>query len=151
MFQLTNMRIIKYLDSDGLKHLADNIKAALEKKQPKGDYAQIVNGKIETQVLPFSVNDVLEFSMPDKRLKKLNSSAAGWTKIIYDSDTKRFYATQGLEEDDDTALTPGGIAKPKLLVVYDNWAEREKYQNLLTNVPYSGKLYIEDVSYMWLY
>ena len=76
------MRIIKYLDSDGLKHLADNIKAALEKKQPKGDYAQIVNGKIETQVLPFSVMDVLEFSMPEKRLKKLNSSAAGWTKII---------------------------------------------------------------------
>ena len=128
------------------------VDSELEKKQPKGDYAQIVNGKIETQVLPFSVNDVLEFSMPDKRLKKLNSSAAGWTKIIYDSDTKRFYATQGGEEDDDTALTPGGIAKPKLLVVYDNWTEREKYQALLTNVPYSGKLYIDiesNKSYRW--
>jgi hypothetical protein len=124
----------------------------LEKKQPKGDYAQIVNGKIETQVLPFSVNDVLEFSMPDKELKKLYNSAAGWTKIIYDSVTKRFYATQGVEEDDDTALTPGGIAKPKLLVVYANWREREKYQALQTNIPYSGKLYIDiesNKSYRW--
>lgn len=146
------MRIIKYLDPDGLKHLAGNIKAALEKKQPKGDYAQIVNGKIETQVLPFSVSDVLEFSMPDKGLKILQNSIGSWTKIIYDSGTKRFYATQGVEEDDNTTLTPGGIAKPKLLVVYDNWTEREKYQALLTNVPYSGKLYIDiesNKSYRW--
>ena len=97
------MAEIKYLDDTGLGHLVDKIKEALDGKQPKGNYAQIVNGKIETQVLPFSVSDVLEFSMPDKRLKKLNISAAGWTKIIYDSDTKRFYATQGVEEDDDTA------------------------------------------------
>ena len=146
------MRIIKYLDPDGLKHLAGNIKAALEKKQPKGDYAQIVNGKIETQVLPFSVSDVLEFSMPDKGLKILQNSIGSWTKIIYDSGIKRFYATQGVEEDDNTTLTPGGIAKPKLLVVYDNWTEREKYQALLTNVPYSGKLYIDiesNKSYRW--
>lgn len=146
------MRIIKYLDPDGLKHLAGNIKAALEKKQPKGDYAQIVNGKIETQVLPFSVSDVLEFSMPDKGLKISQNSIGSWTKIIYDSDIKRFYATQGVEEDDNTTLTPGGIAKPKLLVVYDNWTEREKYQALLTNVPYSGKLYIDiesNKSYRW--
>lgn len=146
------MRIIKYLDPDGLKHLAGNIKAALEKKQPKGDYAQIVNGKIETQVLPFSVSDVLEFSMPDKGLKILQNSICSWTKIIYDSGIKRFYATQGVEEDDNTTLTPGGIAKPKLLVVYDNWTEREKYQALLTNVPYSGKLYIDiesNKSYRW--
>lgn len=146
------MKTIKYLDPDGLKHLAGNIKEALEKKQPKGDYAQIVNGKIETQVLPFSVSDVLEFSMPNKRLKILNSSSAGWTKIIYNSDTKRFYATQGEEVEDSTTLTPGGIAKPKLLVVYDNWTEREKYQALLTNVPYSGKLYIDiasNKSYRW--
>ena len=146
------MRIIKYLDPDGLKHLAGNIKAALEKKQPKGDYAQIVNGKIETQVLPFSVSDVLEFSMPDKGLKILQNSIGSWTKIIYDSGIKRFYATQGVEEDDNTTLTPGGIAKPKLLVVYDNWTEREKYQALLTNVPYSNKLYIDiesNKSYRW--
>lgn len=146
------MKTIKYLDPDGLKHLAGNIKTALDGKQPKGDYAQTVNGKIETQVLPFSVSDVLEFSMPDKRLKKLNSSVAGWTKIIYDSGTKRFYATQGKEEEDSTTLTPEGISKPKLLVVYNNWTEREKYQALLTNVPYSGKLYIDiesNKSYRW--
>ena len=130
----------------------ESIKAALEKKQPKGDYAQIVNGKIETQVLPFSVSDVLEFSMPNKRLKILNSSSVDWTKIIYNSDTKRFYATQCAEVEDSSSLTPEGVAKPKLLVVYDNWAEREKYQNLLTNVPYSGKLYIDiesNKSYRW--
>lgn len=146
------MREIKYLNDTGLRHLVDKIKEALAGKQVKGDYAQLVNGKVPSGMLPAYVDDVVEFSMPDKGLKIMQNSIGSWTKVIYDSNTKRFYATQGAEVEDSSSLTPEGVAKPKLLVVYDNWAEREKYQNLLTNVPYSGKLYIDiesNKSYRW--
>lgn len=143
---------IKYLDDTGLGHLVDKIKKALAGKQAKGDYAELVNGKVPSGILPAYVDDVVEFSMPDKELKIMKQSIGSWTKIIYDSNTKRFYATQGAEVEDSSTLTPEGVAKPKLLVVYDNWSERENYQELTTNVPYSDKIYIDaegNKSYRW--
>ena len=104
-------------------------------------------------MLPAYVDDVVEFGgMPDKGIKILQNSTADWTKVIYDSGTKRFYATKGVEVEDSTALVPGGTAKPKLLEVYDNWTERENFQELTTNVPYSGKIYIDTTGnkqYRW--
>ena len=143
---------IKYLNDTGLRHLVDKIKEALAEKQAKGDYAQLVNGKVPSGMLPAYVDDVVEFSMPDKGLKIMQNSIVSWTKVIYDSNTKRFYATQGAEVEDSSSLTPEGVAKPKLLVVYDNWSERENYQELTTNVPYSDKIYIDvegNKSYRW--
>ena len=129
------MAEIKYLNDTGLRHLVDKIKEALAEKQVKGDYAQLVNGKVPSAMLPAYVDDVVEFSMPDKGLKIMQNSIGSWTKVVYDSNTKRFYATQGAEVEDSSSLTPEGVAKPKLLVVYDNWSERENYQELTTNVP----------------
>lgn len=120
--------------------MAGKIRAALDEKQAKGDYVQLVDGKVPSRMLPAYVDDVVEFGgMPDKGIKILQNSTADWTKVIYDSGTKRFYATKGVEVEDSTALVPGGTAKPKLLEVYDNWTERENFQELTTNVPYSGK------------
>ncbi len=146
------MAEIKYLNDTGLGHLVDKIKEALAGKQVKGNYAELVNGKVPSRMLPAYVDDVVEFSMPDKGLKILQNSIGSWTKIIYDSNTKRFYATQGAEVEDSSSLTPEGVANPKLLVVYDNWSERENYQELTNNVPYSGKIYIDvegNKSYRW--
>ena len=147
------MAEIKYLNDTGLKHLISKVKSALSEKQAKGDYAELVNGKIPSGMLPAYVDDVVEFGgMPDKGIKILQNSTAEWTKVIYDSGTKRFYATKGVEVEDSTALVPGGTAKPKLLEVYDNWTERENFQELTTNVPYSGKIYIDTTGnkqYRW--
>lgn len=143
----------KYLNDTGLEHLVSKLKSALSEKQAKGDYAQLVNGKVPSGMLPAYVDDVVEFGgMPDKGIKILQNSTADWTKVIYDSGTKRFYATKGVEVEDSTALVPGGTAKPKLLEVYDNWTERENFQELTTNVPYSGKIYIDTTGnkqYRW--
>lgn len=143
----------KYLNDTGLEHLVSKVKSALSEKQAKGDYAQLVNGKVPSGMLPAYVDDVVEFGgMPDKGIKILQNSTAEWTKVIYDSGTKRFYATKGVEVEDSTALVPGGTAKPKLLEVYDNWTERENFQELTTNVPYSGKIYIDTTGnkqYRW--
>lgn len=133
--------------------MAGKIRAALDEKQAKGDYVQLVDGKVPSRMLPAYVDDVVEFGgMPDKGIKILQNSTADWTKVIYDSGTKRFYATKGVEVEDSTALVPGGTAKPKLLEVYDNWTERENFQELTTNVPYSGKIYIDTTGnkqYRW--
>ena len=143
----------KYLNDTGLEHLVSKVKSALSEKQAKGDYAQLVNGKVPSGMLPAYVDDVVEFGgIPDKGIKILQNSTADWTKVIYDSGTKRFYATKGVEVEDSTALVPGGTAKPKLLEVYDNWTERENFQELTTNVPYSGKIYIDTTGnkqYRW--
>ena len=143
----------KYLNDTGLEHLVSKVKSALSEKQAKGDYAQLVNGKVPSGMLPAYVDDVVEFGgMPDKGIKILQNSTAEWTKVIYDSNTKKFYATKGVEVEDSTALVPGGTAKPKLLEVYDNWTERENFQELTTNVPYSGKIYIDTTGnkqYRW--
>lgn len=143
----------KYLNDTGLEHLVSKFKSALSEKQAKGDYAQLVNGKVPSGMLPAYVDDVVEFGgMPDKGIKILQNSTADWTKVIYDSGTKSFYATKGVEVEDSTALVPGGTAKPKLLEVYDNWTERENFQELTTNVPYSGKIYIDTTGnkqYRW--
>lgn len=147
------MEAKKYVNEVGLGHLAGKIRAALDEKQAKGDYVQLVNGKVPSRMLPAYVDDVVEFGgMPDKGIKILQNSTADWTKVIYDSGTKRFYATKGVEVEDSTALVPGGTAKPKLLEVYDNWTERENFQELTTNVPYSGKIYIDTTGnkqYRW--
>lgn len=143
----------KYLNDTGLEHLVSKVKSALSEKQPKGDYAQLVNGKVPSGMLPAYVDDVVEFGgMPDKGIKILQNSTADWTKVIYDSNTKKFYATKGVEVEDSSALTPEGTAKPKILEVYDNWTERENFQELTTNVPYSGKIYIDTTGnkqYRW--
>ncbi len=143
----------KYLNDTGLEHLVSKVKSALSEKQAKGDYVQLVDGKVPSRMLPAYVDDVVEFGgMPDKGIKILQNSTADWTKVIYDSGTKRFYATKGVEVEDSTALVPGGTAKPKLLEVYDNWTERENFQELTTNVPYSGKIYIDTTGnkqYRW--
>ena len=148
-----NMEAKKYVNEVGLGHLAGKIRAALDEKQAKGDYVQLVDGKVPSRMLPAYVDDVVEFGgMPDKGIKILQNSTAEWTKVIYDSGTKRFYATKGVEVEDSTALVPGGTAKPKLLEVYDNWTERENFQELTTNVPYSGKIYIDTTGnkqYRW--
>lgn len=148
-----NMEAKKYVNEVGLGHLAGKIRAALDEKQAKGDYVQLVDGKVPSRMLPAYVDDVVEFGgMPDKGIKILQNSTADWTKVIYDSGTKRFYATKGVEVEDSTALVPGGTAKPKLLEVYDNWTERENFQELTTNVPYSGKIYIDmtgNKQYRW--
>ena len=147
------MEAKKYVNEVGLGHLAGKIRAALDEKQAKGDYVQLVDGKVPSRMLPAYVDDVVEFEgMPDKGIKILQNSTADWTKVIYDSGTKRFYATKGVEVEDSTALVPGGTAKPKLLEVYDNWTERENFQELTTNVPYSGKIYIDTTGnkqYRW--
>lgn len=143
----------KYLNDTGLEHLVSKVKSALSEKQAKGDYAQLVNGKVPSGMLPAYVDDVVEFGgMPDKGIKILQNSTAEWTKVIYDSNTKKFYATKGVEVEDSSALTPEGTAKPKLLEVYSNWSERENFQELTTNVPYSGKIYIDTTGnkqYRW--
>ena len=148
-----NMEAKKYVNEVGLGHLAGKIRAALDEKQAKGDYVQLVDGKVPSRMLPAYVDDVVEFGgIPDKGIKILQNSTADWTKVIYDSGTKRFYATKGVEVEDSTALVPGGTAKPKLLEVYDNWTERENFQELTTNVPYSGKIYIDTTGnkqYRW--
>lgn len=147
------MEAKKYVNEVGLGHLAGKIRAALDEKQAKGDYVQLVDGKVPSRMLPAYVDDVVEFGgMPDKGIKILQNSTADWTKVIYDSGTKRFYASKGVEVEDSTALVPGGTAKPKLLEVYDNWTERENFQELTTNVPYSGKIYIDTTGnkqYRW--
>lgn len=147
------MEAKKYVNEVGLGHLAGKIRAALDEKQAKGYYVQLVDGKVPSRMLPAYVDDVVEFGgMPDKGIKILQNSTADWTKVIYDSGTKRFYATKGVEVEDSTALVPGGTAKPKLLEVYDNWTERENFQELTTNVPYSGKIYIDTTGnkqYRW--
>lgn len=148
-----NMEAKKYVNEVGLGHLAGKIRAALDEKQAKGDYVQLVDGKVPSRMLPAYVDDVVEFGgMSDKGIKILQNSTAEWTKVIYDSGTKRFYASKGVEVEDSTALVPGGTAKPKLLEVYDNWTERENFQELTTNVPYSGKIYIDTTGnkqYRW--
>lgn len=147
------MEAKKYVNEVGLGHLAGKIRAALDEKQAKGDYVQLVDGKVPSRMLPAYVDDVVEFGgMSDKGIKILQNSTAEWTKVIYDSGTKRFYASKGVEVEDSTALVPGGTAKPKLLEVYDNWTERENFQELTTNVPYSGKIYIDTTGnkqYRW--
>lgn len=143
----------KYLNDTGLEHLVSKVKSALSEKQAKGNYAELVDGKIPARVLPAYVDDVVEFNgMPDKTIKVLQNSTAEWTKVIYDSNTKRFYATKGVEVEDSSSLTPEGVAKPKLLEVYDNWTERENYQDLTTGVPHSGKIFVDitnNKSYRW--
>lgn len=143
----------KYLNDTGLEHLVSKVKSALSEKQAKGDYAQLVNGKVPSGMLPAYVDDVVEFGgMPDKGIKILQNSTVDWTKVIYDSNTKKFYATKGVEVEDSSALTPEGIAKPKLLEVYSNWSERENFQDFTTGVPYSGKIYIDTTGnkqYRW--
>ena len=60
------MREIKYLNDTGLRHLVDKIKEALAEKQVKGNYAELVEGKVPASVLPAYVDDVVEFNgMPD--------------------------------------------------------------------------------------
>lgn len=143
----------KYLNDTGLEHLVSKVKSALSEKQAKGDYAQLVNGKVPSGMLPAYVDDVVEFGgMPDKGIKILQNSTVDWTKVIYDSNTKKFYATKGVEVEDSSALTPEGTAKPKLLEVYSNWSERENFQDFTTGVPYSGKIYIDTTGnkqYRW--
>ena len=142
-----------FLNETGFAHFVGKVKASLAEKQPKGDYAELVEGKIPASVLPAYVDDVVEFNgMPDKGIKVLQSSAVEWTKVIYDSDTKRFYATKGVEVDDSTALVPGGTPKPKLLEVYPNWSEKDNFHDAATDKPSSGKIFIDidsNKSYRW--
>ena len=133
-----------FLNETGFAHFVGKVKASLAEKQPKGDYAELVEGKIPASVLPAYVDDVVEFNgMPDKDIKVLQNSAVDWTKVIYDSGTKRFYATKGVEVEDSSSLTPEGTAKPKLLEVYDNWSERENFHDAATGKPSSGKIFID--------
>ena len=46
------MAEIKYLNDTGLGHLVDKIKEVLADKQVKGNYAELVNGKVPSGMLP---------------------------------------------------------------------------------------------------
>ena len=56
-----NMEAKKYVNEVGLGHLAGKIRAALDEKQAKGDYVQLVDGKVPSRMLPAYVDDVVEF------------------------------------------------------------------------------------------
>lgn len=141
-----------FLNEEGFTHFVGKVKAALAEKQAKGNYAELVEGKIPASNLPAYVDDVVEFNgMPDKAIKVLQNSTAEWTKVIYDSGTKKFYATKGVEVEDSSALTPEGTAKPKLLEVYSNWSEKDNFHDT-TGKPSSGKIFIDvdsNKSYRW--
>lgn len=141
-----------FLNEEGFTHFVGKVKAALAEKQAKGDYAELVEGKIPASNLPAYVDDVVEFNgMPDKAIKVLQNSTADWTKVIYDSGTKKFYATKGVEVEDSSSLTPEGTAKPKLLEVYSNWSEKDNFHDT-TGKPSSGKIFIDvdsNKSYRW--
>lgn len=142
-----------FLNETGFTHFVGKVKAALAEKQAKGDYAELVEGKIPARVLPAYVDDVVEFNgMPDKAIKILQMSTVDWTKVIYDSNTKRFYATKGVEVEDNSFPTIGGVAKPKLLEVYGNWFGREDFCDDIAGTPSSGKIFIDidsNKSYRW--
>lgn len=142
----------KYLNQEGLEHLVVKIKSALKGKQDSGDYLKLVDGKVPASVLPTYVDDVVEFNgMPTLGIKVLLNSVAVDYTVVYDSNRNRFYATKGNVVEDDQILGIGGT-KPKLLEVYENWDKRENYQDLTTNVPYAGKIYVDVVNnkqYRW--
>lgn len=146
-----NMEARTHLDQKGLEYLAGKIKAALEGKQPKGDYARVVDGKILSNVLPANVDDVLEFSGTVEQVSVAQQSLNVWEAVVFHKTEKRFYATNW-EEVNASDITLPGQTQAKVLRVYENWKEREFYQDLVSNLPYAGKIYIDtesNRSYIW--
>lgn len=146
-----SMEARTHLDQKGLEYLAGKIKAALEGKQPKGDYARVVDGKILSNVLPANVDDVLEFSGTVEQVSVAQQSLNVWEAVVFHKTEKRFYATNW-EEVNASDITLPGQTQAKVLRVYENWKEREFYQDLVSNLPYAGKIYIDtesNRSYIW--
>lgn len=144
------METNKYLDDKGLECLVGNIKKSLAEKQPKGDYATLVDGKLQTQVLPSSVDDVLEFSGSVDQVSVVRQSLGSWKAIVFHKTENRFYATNWEKVNGSDIALPGQTQK--ILKVYENWTTREIYQDITSNEPYSGKIYIDTDSsrqYIW--
>ena len=140
-----------HLDQKGLEYLTGKIKAALEEKQVKGNYVQVVDGKIPSSVLPANVDDVLEFCGTVEQVSVALQSLNVWKAIVFHKTEKRFYATNW-EEVNASGVTLPGQTQAKVLRVYENWTEREFYQDLVSNLPYAGKIYIDtesNRSYIW--
>ena len=146
-----NMEARTHLDQKGLEYLTGKIKAALEEKQVKGNYVQVVDGKIPSSVLPANVDDVLEFCGTVEQVSVALQSLNVWKAIVFHKTEKRFYATNW-EEVNASGVTLPGQTQAKVLRVYENWTEREFYQDLVSNLPYAGKIYIDtesNRSYIW--
>ena len=101
----------KYLDDKGLECLVGNIKKGLAEKQPKGDYATLVGGKLMTWVLPADVDEVLKFSGTVDEVSVALQSLGSWKAIVFHKTEKRFYATKL----DYEGKLPGYHFKPALL------------------------------------
>lgn len=141
----------KYLDDKGLECLVGNIKKGLAEKQPKGDYATLVGGKLMTWVLPADVDEVLKFSGTVDEVSVALQSLASWKAIVFHKTEKRFYATNWEKVNGRDVALPGQTQK-KILKVYENWTTRESYQDITSNLPYSDKIYIDTESnrqYIW--
>lgn len=146
-----NMEARTHLDQKGLEYLTGKIKAALEEKQVKGNYVQVVDGKIPSYVLPANVDDVLEFCGTVEQVSVALQSLNVWKAIVFHKTEKRFYATNWEKVNGDGISLPGQTQE-KILQVYENWTERERYQDLVSNLPYSGKIYIDtevNKQYIW--
>lgn len=138
----------KYLDEDGLTHLVGKIKSALDSKQTKGDYVTLEGGKIPSSLLPTYVDDIVEFKGMRDNVTVAQSSAVDYEFVAYAKNLKRFVAVR--MEEDKNGLSIGG-EKPKIEVYYQNFTDRDNYQNDMF-MPHTGKFFVdteENKSYRW--
>lgn len=111
-----------------------------------------MDGKILSNVLPANVDDVLEFSGTVEQVSVALQSLNVWKAVVFHKTEKRFYATNW-EEVNASGIIQPGQTQAKVLRVYENWTEREFYQDLVSNLPYAGKIYIDtesDKLYIWM-
>lgn len=98
------------------------------------------NTQVPSKYLPNSVNDVLEFDTTVEGVTAMAASTSEFTGIAYDTAVKRFYAY----------IVNAGLIQQ--ITYYKNWTDGNKYQDEITGIPFTGKIYMNtssDTLYRW--
>ena len=141
----------EYLDQVGLECLAGLIKTELAKKQEKGDYATLKNGKVPASMLPNGGSGIVEFDYTISDAKLQLSSLSNWDAIVYVKSLERFVAAKEENGSDGNIPLPGQ-GTGKVTKFYENWTEKEKYQSIFYNIPHSNLLFVDkqtNKTYHW--
>lgn len=124
-----------------VKETADEISDFMDSKGTTNGIAPLdENSQVPSKYLPNSVNDVLEFNTTVQGVTPLAASTSKITGIAYDTVAKTFYAY----------VVKVGLLQP--ITYYKNWTDGNKYQDEVTGVPYTGKIYMNvssDALYRW--
>lgn len=132
----------KYLDQVGLECLAGLIKTELAKKQKKGDYATLENGKVPASMLPNDGSGIVEFDYTISDATLQMSSLSNWDAIVYVKSLERFVAARE-EDGSDGSIPLPGQGTGRVTKFYDNWTGKSKYQSDFYNIPHSNLLFVD--------